>query len=376
MKPALKHEEISRELRAEIAEEKYAPSGRLPSEAQLVRRFGVSRPTVIRALRDLQGEELVERRAGSGTFVRSRTGKAPAANQLGLLVPSRQSTDVFDLICGELAGLARAKNYALLWGNTTLHHGDSDLSAKDALHICDQFIEQRVTGVFFAPFDLTADQNKVNNAIAERLRRAGIPIVLLDRDVTAFPERSTFDLVGIDNFAAGAQLAEHLIKLGCERIAFVRRAHSAATVDARVAGVREALLRHRLEQPPDWVQAGDAEDTKFVRLLTAAQRWDAFICANDLTAAQLLRSLAKLRLHVPADFRVVGFDDAKYATLLGVSLTTMHQPTADIAEIAFRALLERVAEPLLPARSLLLSARLVIRESCGAYTAGATAKQP
>ena len=44
-----KHRLISRQLLAEIAAGKYAPSGRLPSEAQLVERFGVSRPTVARA---------------------------------------------------------------------------------------------------------------------------------------------------------------------------------------------------------------------------------------------------------------------------------------------------------------------------------------
>jgi DNA-binding GntR family transcriptional regulator len=55
-----KHRDISRQLIAEIAEGKYAESKRLPSEAQLVKRFGVSRPTVGRALRDLQTEGLIE----------------------------------------------------------------------------------------------------------------------------------------------------------------------------------------------------------------------------------------------------------------------------------------------------------------------------
>ena len=57
-----KHEDIASELRAEIAAGRYADKGKLPSEAQLVARFGVSRPTVIQALRNLQQEELIERR--------------------------------------------------------------------------------------------------------------------------------------------------------------------------------------------------------------------------------------------------------------------------------------------------------------------------
>ena len=91
------------------------------------------------------------------------------------------------------------------------------------------------------------------------------------------------------------------------------------------------------------------------------------ICGNDLTAAQLLRALEKNNVRVPRDVRVVGFDDARYATLLSVPLTTIHQPCRDIAITAYRAMLERISDPTLPGRSLLLTPHLVVRESCGAY---------
>src|SRR6478752_7625164 len=102
-----KHREISNALLSEIAAGKYAASGRLPSEAQLVSRFGVSRPTVARALRDLQVEGRIERRAGSGSYlVQGDRAPAPATRQLGVLVPPFGVTDFFEAICGELAGLA------------------------------------------------------------------------------------------------------------------------------------------------------------------------------------------------------------------------------------------------------------------------------
>ena len=61
MESDTKHRVISRELATEIAAGKYRQSGRLPSEAQLVTRFGVSRPTISRALRALQDEGLIFR---------------------------------------------------------------------------------------------------------------------------------------------------------------------------------------------------------------------------------------------------------------------------------------------------------------------------
>jgi DNA-binding LacI/PurR family transcriptional regulator len=195
-------------------------------------------------------------------------------------------------------------------------------------------------------------------------------VVLLDRDLQSFPNRSDFDLVGIDNLAGGYLLAEHLIKLGCRHLYFVARPHSAPTVDARIAGVREALVRHRLEVDPQWLRLGDPADLKFARGLVAAKQADAFTCANDHTAAVLLRSLEIVGVKVPRAVRVVGFDDAKYATLVSPALTTIHQPCRDIATLAFRAMLERTAEPALPARHFLLTPRLVVRESCGAYLPG------
>ncbi|HKB91540.1 MAG TPA: GntR family transcriptional regulator [Opitutaceae bacterium] len=364
---SLKHREISRQLLAEIAAGKYYPSGRLPSEAQLVKRFCVSRPTVARALRDLQTDGLIERRAGSGSYIRQRSGKLPVSRQLGLLVPGRSSTEIFEVICGELASLARSHEYGLLFGGSALPHHDPDLSERDAIKLCDQFIEQRVMGVFFAPFEQANEQEAVNRRIAEDLRKAGIPVILLDRDLTAFPRHSEFDVVGIDNVSAGFLMAEHLIKLGCSDLAFVSRPHSAPTVDARITGVRLALAENRIEPSLGWTMVGDPQDQHFARSVTAKRRWDAVICANDLTAAQFMRALEEIHVRVPQDIRVVGFDDVKYATLLKVPLTTVNQPCRDLAITAFRAMVERMAEPTLPGRSLLLAPRIVVRESCGAY---------
>ena len=115
-----KHLEISRQLRAAIAVGRYGAKGRLPGEPQLVKQFGVSRPTIARAMLDLQAEGLIERRAGSGTYVRSSAaGRPAAARVLGLLVPGLGTTEIFEVICGELAGLAHVHDYSLLRGGST-----------------------------------------------------------------------------------------------------------------------------------------------------------------------------------------------------------------------------------------------------------------
>src|SRR6266446_3150462 len=148
-----KHREVSRQLLSDIAAGKYGASGRLPGEDQLVKKFGVSRTTIGRALRDLQAEGIVERRAGSGTYVRKQSPNSPDSHRLGLLIPELATVEIFTLICGELAGVARAHDYTLLWGDSAQQYYGRDISPEQALELCGQFIERRVSGVFFAPFE-------------------------------------------------------------------------------------------------------------------------------------------------------------------------------------------------------------------------------
>jgi LacI family transcriptional regulator len=364
-----RHRRISRELLTDIANGKYGPGGRLPSEAQLCAKFGVSRPTVGRALRELQEQGLIDRRVGSGTYVRSARSSSDAAGPrpLALLVPGLGKIEIFEVICGELAGLARVHDFGMLWGGNARPRVDVDMSTQEAEDLADHFVEKGVAGVFFAPFEHTPDRDPANRRIVEKFRRAGIPVILLDRDLGPFPHRSPLDLVGIDNFAGGYLLAEHLLKLGLRRLRFVTRPLSAATVHARISGARAAIQAHGMLPDEPFVQVGDPTDLAFVRAAAPAKRVEAVICTNDLTAAQFMQSLSRLKVGVPRALRVVGFDDVRYATLLPVQLTTMQQPCREIAVAAFQAMRDRIADPALPPRSILLTPRLIVRESCGAY---------
>ncbi len=363
MPQGTKHEQISRFLHSEIAAGRYPPGSRLPSESQLVTQFAVSRPTAARALRDLQELGLVERRAGSGTFVRAAR-QLPSEKLVGLLLPPATTTEVFEQICGELAGLARVHGYSVIGSPCSHARLERRVRADQGRELCDQFIKRGASGVLMAPGESDHEQSR---CIAEDLRKAGIPVVLLDRDFVPFPARSDFDLVGIDNVAGGYLVADHLIRLGCRHIHFIARPNPPPTVDARIAGVREAMVRRLVDPEPRWVHLGEPADLRFMRGLMAGRQADALICADDPCAVAALRALDALGWSVPRDIRLAGFDDTRHAALAPVPLTTVHQPCRDLALVAFRLLLDRIADPMLPARGVALSPRLVVRESCGAY---------
>lgn len=364
-KPAVrqtKHRQIFEHVLAGIESGELKEGDRLPSEIELVKEFATSRPTVARALRDLQHLGLVERKIGSGTYVR-RSQKPAESWRFGLLIPGLGGTEIFEPICGQLAFLAQKQHHTLLWGDFGGKRGEADAAMIE--QVCLSYIRQTVAGVFFAPLELTEDKDRINQSVISALEAAGIPIVLLDRDCVPFPQRSRFDLVGIDNRRAGFLIADHLIRLGCRRIDFLARPGSAPTVMLRIAGYREALWNRGITPDPAWIHSGDPADEKGVQRMVAGGA-SAFICANDLTAANLMRTLDTLGCAVPQQVRVVGFDDVRYAALLHPALTTMHQPCGDIGTLAMQAMLERIKNPASPPRDMLAQPALIVRQSCGA----------
>ncbi len=355
-----KYRQIFERLQKDISSGYYKPGKRLPSEAELVRRFKASRMTVFRAMRELQALGLITRRVGSGTFVSQHSTNG--SRVFGLLIPELGQTEIFEAICKGMMEAQEAMHHSLLWGNTVAPEQDKERAAEA---LCENYISSKVSGVFFAPVEFSTTRDQANHRIVAALDKAGIPVVLLDRCLEPYPQRSRYDLVGIDNRRTGYLATEHLIKAGAKRIAFIARPNSAPTVDARMAGYREALLLLGSQIRSDLVCIGDVSDTKFIKSILKKQKPDAFVCANDLTAGHLMHSLISLGVRIPDDIRIVGIDDVKYARLLPVPLTTLHQPCRDIGRIAMAVMLDRIENPDLPSRDVLLSCQLIVRKSCG-----------
>lgn len=366
MSPAAKFHDIAQTLRQQIAAGEYGPGDRAPSENALAVRFGVSRPTAARALRELQDAGLVTRRAGSGTFVAGRdTARGPLAGRtFGLLVQGLGATEVLDPICTEITRTLQSAGATVLWGDV-----DRPADAVDELtRLAEDYLIRGVDGVFFAPLESSPDREQENLRVGQLLSDAGIAVILLDRELLDFPARSGFDLVGIDNVEAGLRLGEHLLGLGHSRIRFLSRPHHPSTTDLRALGVATAMRRAGLPVGDDWHISADPLDQGEMRRLVQPSQVDAVVCSNDLTAAQLIQTLQRLEVNVPNELAVVGFDDVAYSTLLSVELTTMRQPCQGIARAAAAAMRDRLEQPAMEPRQVLLKSTLVVRQSCGSQS--------
>jgi DNA-binding LacI/PurR family transcriptional regulator len=354
------YRKIRERLERDIAGGRYTAGEKFPSEAALVQRFGASRITVGRAVRELQERGLLDRVAGSGTYVRGTTPRPKEGLLFGLVIPNLGETEIFEPICQGIAAAPEARGHALLWA-----HADRAQSREEqALELARYCIARSAAGVFFAPLEFSAASDDVNARVMKMLQKAGLAVVLLDRRPEDSSRQRGSDLVGIDNHRAGYLAAEHLLRLGASRVGFVRLEGHASTVKARIRGYQDALsdfggagrvITSRANHSSEW----NAE----------ARECDAFVCANDRVAAHWMQTLLEHGVHIPRQARIVGIDDVSYASLLPVPLTTVRQPCREIGEAAMRVMLERLERPKMAARDVLLECSLVVRKSSGAKRA-------
>lgn len=360
MSTASRYLAIAAELRKDILSGKYAETKRFPSEEALARRFDASRPTVERALRELKREGLLESRSGSGSFLTMLARNAAGA--LGIIAPDYRKIDFFTGLCDSILLAGRAAGYDVFLGDVSAP--DASDRARGAVDLARAYADRRAAGVFLEPVDLVDGSTEATQEVLRILTAAGIPVVLLDRDYLPPPTRSDYDLIGIDNFAAGYRVARHLLDCGARRICFLTQPNYAATIQARIHGVAQAVI----DAGKSWRRASiietDPSDlVRFRRLMKGPSAPDAFVCRNDPLAASLLQTLAALRIPVPRKVRLAGFDDGRIARYLNPPLTTIRQPVKALAETAVASLLQRIRTPDLRPRAILLDAPLVVRAS-------------
>jgi DNA-binding LacI/PurR family transcriptional regulator len=358
-----KYKQICQSLKTAIENGTYGAGFRLPSEHELVQTFGASRVTVSRALRELQSGGLIDRRAGSGTYVRASTVKQ---HSFGLLIPELGQTEIFEPICQGMVATQEEHNHVLIWGRSL---AGSETTEADAQDVCARLISNRVSGVFFAPIEANPHKDAINQTVASMLCDAKIPVVLLDRDIVDYPRRSKFDVVGIDNRRAGCVATQHLIDAGCRRIGFIGRPHLAPSCVARYNGYRDTVTHASVPLGPEFSERLDPSDQTVVAKVMERYKPDGIVCSNDRTAALLMRTFTELKIVVPDQVRLVAFDDVKYASLVTVPLTTIHQPCDQLGAAAVQAMLQRIETPDMPPRDVLVDFHLVVRESCGARAA-------
>jgi len=219
------------------------------------------------------------------------------------------------------------------------------------------------------------DQTHVDGLIVSPpLSEAAPLIAALDQRNIPFVRIAPSDLqhaspyVDMDDEGAAREMTGHLISLGHRRIGFIVGHPNHIASSLRLRGYRCALEQHRLDYDPAYVKQGyfvfESGLEAARELLTLPLPPSAVFASNDDMAAGVLLAAHELGIPVPGRLSVAGFDDTYIARIVWPRLTTVHQPSYDLAFSATDLLLLSLKDGAGP-KTARLPHKLILRESTG-----------
>lgn len=326
--------------------------------ADIARLAGVSPGTVSRALsgstlvRETTRNQITElaRQYGFTPNATARNLRMQRTGTIGVVVPlghdvgQHISDPFFMQIIGHLADRLTERGYDLFLSRVVPNHPNWLSKIVDS---------GRVDGVIIIG---QSDQFAVLDEVAARYR----PMVVWGANNIG----RTHCTVGSDNFLGGQIATRHLLDRGCRRIAFFGNPVGPEIVQ-RLDGCRAALLEAGVTEPLEIVPTLMAPETTHPMILDWLDRQqtppDGIVAASDVIAMCALRALSDRGLRVPADVKVMGYDDLPLAAQTMPPLSTVHQDIGEGAEHLVDLLFRRIAGEDAP--SVVLSPSLVVRAS-------------
>ena len=318
---------------------------------------GVSHSTVSRALHgrgrmsDETRRQILEtaKELGYTPDARARSLVQGTTRTVGVVVTSIADPFVIDIVAG-IEDVTQKAGYSVFLS----------ASHKDPVRemaVVETFRERRVDAVI-----VTA--SRVGNLYADLLEDFGAPIVLINN----MQEGRYLHSVSADD-VAGAQMAvESLLAWGHRRIGFIGSGERSVSSQRRWRGYCQAFLARGLE-PPTGLKTTPEVETDLEagrRGLTALLPHGptAIFAYNDLTAIGVMLAARELRLAIPEQLSLVGFDDIQAAQFVTPPLTTVRQPRKAMGRAAMEMALALLQDE--EPRNILFPCHLVQRESVAA----------
>lgn len=350
--------QVKDQLLKRILDGDYPPGASLPAEPDLCEQFGVSRGTVRQALGVLERDGFVSREQGRGTFVlvggKREGSSSSVSRQIGFVVPYVRDSFISTI----LLGVERAASEYDL--SVMFKHADNSLTRQD--EVLAELQDQNVAGIILYPVSSGSD------GLALRLLDARYPLVLVDR----YLRGTAANYVMSDHFGGAMRATQHLIALGHRQIGFVSWRNPAISLEHRSAGYRQALAEVGLASDPALTcEVEEASSTAIEPLcdFLSAQmgRMTAIFAANDQLALAVYKAARQLRIRIPDDLALVGFDNLDFTMHLDVPLTTVEQSATEIGRQAVAVLVRHIEDPAAAPEQIILPTRLIVRRSCGAH---------
>jgi LacI family transcriptional regulator len=334
----------------------------------VARLASVSKATVSRALNPDTEHQVsavtakrikrVATRLGYVPNVMARGLRTKLSMTVGVVIPDL-TNPFFPPIVRAIEDHLAAHGYTALLANT-----DGGAGAEEAAF--EALLTRRVDGFIMA----SGRRGVLDTTI--RARAAGIPMVMLNRDVgdTHYP------LVVGDDANGVTAAVEHLLALGHRDIVHVAGPADFSTSEVRVraflaaCGARQGVRPRVVTASALSVDAGQHTMNEILDPAPGSRdTLTAIVAVNDLVATGVLRALRAHGLRCPEDVSVVGFNDMAFAEDFAPPLTTVRVPVADMGTEAARLLLRGIESGGLERITITLPVSLIVRGSTGPVAA-------
>ena len=263
---------------------------------------------------------------------------------LGLIIPEVSNSFFADLAQG--VGHCAQENGCQLLLSTT------DGIAENDADILRLFISRNIAAMLFVAS---------SNCNASLLQSLPFPVIQVDRRNPAL----NFSAVVFNQKKGGYLATKHLLELGHRRIACLIGPKNLTNTSLRLKGYYQAYKDMGLTPPSDGVFEGDyMSDSGFDATdAILAKGFTAIFSTNDMMAYGILKRLRQLKIKVPRDISIVGFDDVVYSDLLDVPLTTIRQSGYTIGYEACSRAFQEIEAPEIMKQTIQFEPELIIRES-------------
>ncbi len=349
-----KYQETKEQIRQMAAA--MEPGQPFPNRNALARECGVARVTVERAISELIGEGVLVSKDGSGTYVAQRNPDDRAEEgALWALLTYSVTKGLTPLILRGVEDFADSRGISLIVCNT-----DNE-SEKEARYL-KRLLQHHISGIIIIPSVHTMP----DHTVLEEIRKRGIPVAACSRQIAGFDLPGAFQ----NFFHAGFMATQHLLDVGCRRIAYFGSARY-FSVEDRLQGYLAALEQHNARHPEDPVHHGRqlAKDESDIELrmdefLTEHPRTDGIYLVNDRLAIPLYAVMRRKGLKPGRDIRVVSGEDSGFARDFWVPLSAINFPAYKMGSLSAEALwhlMQGERSESLPRE--ILSGELQLRES-------------
>ncbi|WP_286850287.1 LacI family DNA-binding transcriptional regulator [Proteiniphilum sp. UBA5480] len=324
----------------------------------IAKHLGLSVSTVSRALNDSKNikketKDLIRETAHALNYRSNPIGlslKHGVTNTIGVLVPEMVTPFASEVITGIQETLNKT-GYKVI-----IAQSDEDpVRERENLQLMENFM---VDGIIICPCDY-----KTNKKEYLRLQDNGIPIVFYDR----IPFGMNVPNVIVDDYRETFFMIEHLIRLGRRKIVYIQGPNYIYNSVERIRGYKDALKKFSISYDESLVvytgMTFDDGGVAAEKLLNRGVKFDAIFTFTETLALGAMNYLKYNQIKIPKEVAMASFSGTILSTVVYPQLTSIEQPKKMMGETAANLILEKIANPSVANKKIILSSEIKLRAS-------------